>query len=144
MTDHIALGSMLTLLSLFFGAVMWFTLNEILERREDWLRRPPRQGKMFLVIGLVVLCTMGMMTVGVWMWAAMFMWLDIFATLEEATYYSLVAYTTLGLGDVVVPFEWRLLGGMTGTNGFLMFGMMTAVLTDSLRHIRRVQHNLPD
>lgn len=144
MTDQIFIGSLLILVSLFLGAVLWFALNEILESREDWLRRPPRPFKMLAIMGLVVLCTVAMMTVGVWLWAVVFMWLGIFGTLEEAVYYSLVAYTTLGLGDVIVPFEWRLLGGMTGANGFLMFGMMTAVLTDSLRHIRRVQHNLPD
>ena len=65
--------------------------------------------------------------------------------MEEATYFSLVAYTTLGLSETnVMPKEWRLLGGITGANGFLMFGLMTAILTDSLRHIRRVQHNIKD
>lgn len=84
------------------------------------------------------------MTVGVWLWAFVFIHLNIFPSLEEAVYYSLVAYTTLGLGDVVVPVEWRLLGGMTGANGFLMFGLLTAMLTDALRHIRRIQHDLSD
>lgn len=144
MTDQIVIGSLLTLVSLFLGAALWFGLNEFLERREEWLRKTNNPMKMFAVIGLVVLCTMSMMTIGVWLWAVVFMVLGIFPTFEEGVYYSLVAYTTLGLGDVIVPFEWRLLGGMTGANGFLMFGMMTAVLTDSLRHIRRVQHNLPD
>jgi hypothetical protein len=68
--------------------------------------------------------------------------MTVFPTMEEAVYYSLVAYTTLGLGDVVVPKDQRLLGGMTGANGFLMFGLMTAMLTDTLRQMRRVQHSL--
>lgn len=144
MFEQIFLGSVITLFSLFVGAVLWFALNEILEGHEGWLRRPPRTAKMFMVIILVVVCTMFMMTFGVWLWAGVFVYLDIFHTLEESVYYSLVAYTTLGLGDVIVPFEWRLLGGMTGANGFLMFGLMTAVLTDALRHIRRVQHDLSD
>lgn len=144
MFDQIFLGSAITLISLLLGALLWFALNEVLETHEEWLRGPPKAPRMFLIIGGVVLGTMLMMTMGVWIWAGLFYWLSIFPTLEEAFYYSLVAYTTLGLGDVVVPQEWRLLGGMTGANGFLMFGLMTAVLTDSLRHIRRVQHDLPD
>jgi hypothetical protein len=64
--------------------------------------------------------------------------------MEEAVYYSLVAYKTLGIGDVSVPQEQRLLSGMTAANGFLMFGIMTAMVTDTLRHVRRVQHDLRD
>ena len=50
----------------------------------------------------------------------------------------------LGDGDVIIPQEQRLLGGMTGANGFLMFGLMTAMLTDTLRDVRGVQQKLRD
>lgn len=123
---------------------MWWLLNEILETMEPWIQRPPHAAKSFVVILMVVLATMAMMTLGVWLWALVFQQMAIFNSLEEAVYYSLVAYTTLGLGDVTMPEEQRLLGGMTGANGFLMFGLMTAMLTDTLRHIRRVQHKLRD
>ncbi len=123
---------------------MWWILNEVIFRMEPWLRRSPHHVKSFVVILMVSIVTMAMTTFGVWLWALVFVKMAIFETLEEAVYYSLVAYTTLGLGDVVVPKEQRLLGGMTGANGFLMFGVMTAMLTDTLRHVRRVQHNLRD
>ena len=93
---------------------------------------------------MVVVSTMSMMTFGVWLWAIVFKQMAVFSTMEEAVYYSLVAYTTLGIGDVSVPQEQRLLGGMTAANGFLMFGIMTAMVTDTLGHVRRVQHNLRD
>ena len=54
------------------------------------------------IISLAV-STMTMTTFGVWLWALVFKEMSVFTTLEEAVYYSLVAYTTLGLGDVVVP-----------------------------------------
>ena len=135
---------MITVASLSSAAVLWWFLNGVLERMEPWLRRPPHSGKSFVVIMMVVFSTMAMMTFGVWLWALVFTYIDVFDTLEEAVYYSLVAYTTLGLGDVVVPREQRLLGGMTGANGFLMFGLMTAMLTDTLRHVGRVQRNVRD
>ncbi len=144
MFDQLLLGSAITLVSLIGGAVMWWALNEVLLWMEPWLRRPPFPAKSFVVILMVVVSTMAMMTMGVWLWAIVFRQMSVFASLEEAVYYSLVAYTTLGLGDVVVPQEQRLLGGMTGANGFLMFGLMTAMLTDTLRHVRKVQHNLSD
>ena len=139
MFDQLILGSCITLVSLVGGAVLWWVLNETLERMEPWLRRPPYLVKSFVVILMVVISTMSMMTLGVWLWAIVFTLTAVFPTLEAAVYYSLVAYTTLGLGDVIVPQEKRLLGGMTGANGFLMFGLMTAMLTDTLRHVRRMQ-----
>jgi hypothetical protein len=123
---------------------MWWGLNEVLHRMEPWLRRPNHHIKSFVVILMVAVSTMTMTTFGVWLWALVFKEMSVFTTLEEAVYYSLVAYTTLGLGDVVVPQKQRLLGGMTGANGFLMFGLMTAMITDTLRHIRRVQGHLLD
>lgn len=123
---------------------MWWLLNEVLLWMEPWLRRPPHPIKSFVVILMVVLSTMSMMTFGVWLWAFVYLQIEVFGALEEAVYYSLVAYTTLGLGDVAIPRDQRLLGGITAANGFLMFGLMTAMLTDTLRHVRKVQHNLRD
>lgn len=144
MLNQLLLGSAITLISLTGAALVWWVLNEALLWMEPWLRRPPKPAKSLIVILMAVIATMTMMTLGVWLWAVIFTQMLVFDSLEEAVYYSLVAYTTLGLGDVVVPQEQRLLGGMTAANGFLMFGLMTAMLTDTLRHIRRVQHNLRD
>lgn len=144
MFNQLLLGSAITLISLTGASLVWWVLNEALLWMEPWLRRPPKPAKSLLVIFMAVIATMTMMTLGVWLWAIIFTQMLVFSSLEEAVYYSLVAYTTLGLGDLVVPHEQRLLGGMTGANGFLMFGLMTAMLTDTLRHIRRVQHNLRD
>jgi hypothetical protein len=62
--------------------------------------------------------------------------LGIFETLEEAVYFALVSYTTLGFGDVLLEKEWRLLSGMAAANGLLNFGLLTALLVEALRHIR--------
>ncbi|QJF51197.1 potassium channel family protein [Roseobacter ponti] len=144
MFAQLLLGSAITLVSLIGAALVWWVLNEALLWMEPWLRRPPMPAKSLIVVFMAVLATMAMMTLGVWLWAATFVYMLVFSSLEEAVYYSLVAYTTLGLGDVVVPRDQRLLGGMTGANGFMMFGLMTAMLTDTLRHVRRVQRNLRD
>ncbi|MDJ0639174.1 MAG: ion channel [Paracoccaceae bacterium] len=144
MLHQLLLGSLITLASLVGAALGWWVLNEALLKMEPWLKRPPRPIKTFVVIFMVVFSTMIIMSFGVFLWAAVYAQMSVFATWEEAIYYSLVAYTTLGLGDVIVPQEQRLMGGMTGANGFLMFGLMTAMLTDTLRHVRRVQRNLRD
>lgn len=136
---QLLIGFAITLVSLVGATLIWWILTEAILRFEPWLAAPPRVIKTFFAIFLVVISTMAIMAFGVFLWAATFMQAAVFSTWEEAVYYSLVAYTTLGLGDVVIPHGQRLLGGMTGANGFLMFGLLTAMLTDALRHIRRVQ-----
>jgi hypothetical protein len=139
MLIQILLGTIITFSSVIVGAVMWWLLIRTLRRAEPWVRRPPYAIKTITVICLVVTWTMVVVMVGVGIWAMVFIAIDTFDTVEEAIYYSLVAYTTLGLGDVVVPLNWRLLGGMVGANGFLMFGLLTAMLTDTLRDMRRMR-----
>lgn len=80
-----------------------------------------------------------MITASVWIWALAFLWLDLFPTLEEAVYFSLVAFTTLGFGDVLLPRDWRLLSGMAAANGLLNFGLLTAMLVETMRTLRRGQ-----
>ena len=45
--------------------------------------------------------------------------------LPSAIYFSAVTYTTTGYGDVVLPLEWRLLGGVEALTGILMCGWST-------------------
>jgi hypothetical protein len=81
-------------------------------------------------------------TLGVWVWAGAYFWLGAFPTLEESVYFSIVAYTTLGLGDVVLPQAWRILAGMEAANGFINFGLLCALFIEALRQIRLNQFEL--
>ena len=53
--------------------------------------------------------------------------------MQKAVYFSFVTITTLGFGDIILPVEWRILSGMTAANGFLVIGMMSAVVLETLR-----------
>ena len=44
---------------------------------------------------------------------------------QAALYFSAVTYTTTGYGDLVLPEEWRLLGGVEALTGILMCGWST-------------------
>ncbi len=88
---------------------------------------------------VTALWVLGTVTVGVWLWAAALLWLDVFHTLEVSVYFSLVAFTTLGFGDVLLPLEWRLLSGMAAANGLLLMGLLTAMLVEVLRDLRLAQ-----
>jgi len=46
--------------------------------------------------------------------------------LASALYFSAVTYTTTGYGDLLLPKEWRLIGGVEALTGILMCGWSTA------------------
>ncbi len=47
--------------------------------------------------------------------------------LSTAFYFSMVTYTTTGYGDVVLPPEWRMVGGVEALTGILMCGLSTGL-----------------
>ncbi|MEM9422061.1 MAG: potassium channel family protein, partial [Pseudomonadota bacterium] len=59
------------------------------------------------------------------------------ATFEEALYFALTTYTTLGFGDIVPTQDWRLLTGASSANGLLLFGLSAAVLVDATERLRQ-------
>jgi hypothetical protein len=61
-------------------------------------------------------------------WAHFYIWQHCFPDRETAYYYSLMSYTTVGYGDVVIASPWRLMGGMEAMAGVLLFGWSTACL----------------
>ena len=58
-------------------------------------------------------------------WAAFYSWKGAMAGMQSALYFSAVTYTTTGYGDLVLPPEWRLLGGIEALTGILMCGWST-------------------
>ena len=51
------------------------------------------------------------------------------ASFEEAVYFSVVTFTTLGYGDITLAeHDWRLLSGAEALNGILLVGWSTAIL----------------
>ncbi len=67
-------------------------------------------------------------TVQVWSWAAAFVLLDAIPNLSDAIYFSLVTYTTLGYGDIIVSSQFRIFAAMAAVTGLLNFGLSTAFL----------------
>ena len=67
-------------------------------------------------------------TVSVWLWAGALLWLGGLPHLADAVYFSLVTYTTVGYGDVVLSSDHKIFGAMASVSGLLNFGVSTAFL----------------
>lgn len=61
-------------------------------------------------------------------WAVLFIVLGEFSQFETALYHSIVNFTSLGYGDIVMDEQWRLLGALEAANGVLMFGLTAGLL----------------
>jgi hypothetical protein len=72
-------------------------------------------------------------TINVWVWALVFLAVGAIHNLEPAVYFSLTSFTTLGIGDIALDPNWRLLSGLTAANGFLSFGWSTAYMVELVR-----------
>lgn len=136
---QIAVGTGLLMTNILVAAVAAMALEVMFQYAHPWMLREPHRPKLVLMIAGVSLWVLGVITAGVWVWALAFVELGAFATLEESVYFALVVFTTLGLGDVILPMEWRLLSGMAAANGFLNFGLLTALLIEALRQTRLAQ-----
>jgi hypothetical protein len=132
MVLQIALGTGVLVLNVLIMALAAFLLEVAFRRVHPWLVAPPQRSKLLLMLVGVCLWVLGVITIGVWVWALMLTNVGAFSTLEEAVYFSIVAFSTLGLGDVVPHPEWRILAVMAAVNGFLSFGLM-------LRQVRLAQ-----
>ncbi|OYW61834.1 MAG: metal transporter [Rhodobacterales bacterium 17-64-5] len=142
MLTQIALGSGLLLVNVLVMAMAAFFLEVAFRRAHPWLVAPPQRPKLLLMLVAVCLWVLAVVTTGVWIWALAFNMLGAFATLEASVYFAMVAFTTLGLGDIVAPQEWRILSVMAAVNGFLSFGLLTALLVEALRQVRLAQLEL--
>lgn len=141
MVFQIAIGTGLMMLSLLVGGLGIWAMEAGFSRFHGWLVREPHRPKLLLVMLAVSFVVLGIITAGVWIWALAFYALGIFVTLESSVYFSLVSFTTLGFGDLLLPQDWRLLSGMAAANGLLNFGLLTALLVEALRHVRLRQMN---
>ncbi len=79
-------------------------------------------------------------SVSLWLWAILFLFLGEFESLVDALYFASVSATTLGYGDVLLSESWKLLSGFIAANGLVLFSLNTAFLFEVLRRIDSGAH----
>jgi hypothetical protein len=108
-----------------FVAGILFEILVALERRH--VIKSTFFGVVSTLIGVMVIMLAGnflQMT----LWGGVFFAFGEYADFATAFYHSVVNFTTLGYGDLVMSEGRRLLGALEAANGVLMFGLTTGFL----------------
>jgi hypothetical protein len=130
---QLAIGSLVIALTVAFQAEMFNLLSSRFESMLQSFRRILHRFAHTGVIICAVLFILFVQTVNVWLWAAVFRLAGAFDSFEPSLYFSLVAFSTLGFGDITLGPDWRLMSGLTAANGFLSFGWSTAYMVELVR-----------
>jgi hypothetical protein len=71
-------------------------------------------------------------------WAVVYRLIGVVPDFETAFYFSFVAFTTVGFGDVTLAPPWRILSAMEAADGMLLFGWSTAFLFAVVQRVWRL------
>jgi len=128
MSTGLVLGLLTTTVCLmiqciFVGAMMQVIF--LLEARE-LLKPSIYRAVSVLTISMLGLFIGNLLQISIW--SILFYSIGEFSTVYAAFYHSIVNFTTLGYGDVVMSEKFRLLGGIQALNGSLMIGLTTGFL----------------
>jgi len=89
----------------------------------------------FALLVLLFVLIFALHALEVVVWAVAYWLIEALPTMEEAVYFSLSSYTTVGYGDVVLGLHWRILGAAEAAVGVLLLGWSTALLFGVIQHL---------
>lgn len=136
MTMQLLFGSALISLTILIHVGFTAAIELGMKREHLW---PGEDASFIRFVTLLVTMTLLLLlsiSLCVWLWALCLLWLGVFHDAETSVYFSMVSFTTLGFGDIVLDKQWRILSGLMGANGLIIFGLTTAVLVDFLSRFR--------
>ncbi len=112
---------------------MMLALSAVERQRGD-LKHRLRRTHVYWISGIVLLMFL-VSLVEVLVWAVAYLVLNAIEGFEQALYFSMVTFTTLGYGDVVLEEGRRLLASFEAANGIIMFGWTTAIVIYAVQRI---------
>jgi len=108
-----------------FGTAVW---SQLLVRNSTYLGKAYHLLKVLVVTSALFLL---LHLIEIMLWAITYRQMVApieLKSFEEAFYFSIVTFTTLGYGDITLSEQWRILSGVEAVNGILLVGWTTALL----------------
>ncbi len=128
MTQQIAAGALLLVITTVIHAVAMRLAYYGTEwaHAERWKLRRAWTRTILTAVFVLIMFLAGVLEAVIWAWT--YLSVGAFESFEPALYFSLVTFTTLGFGDVVLDPSWRVLSAIEAANGTIMFGWTTALI----------------
>ena len=128
MLTEIAIAAAIVSVCLMIHLTGILLMAEWLFQWRDAIQRAPTR-KLFALL-IVTLCggILLLHLIQTALWAVYYYTQSLFSDFETSLYFSMVSFTTLGYGDVLLPKRWRLLGVIEGFSGVLLCGISTAFI----------------
>jgi len=135
MIQQLIIGSIVLCATILIHTGFFFAALSAEDQFRALTRKMSVSGRLRIATITAALWFVAAHTVEVWLWTFVYLWLGAFATIEEAVYFTLVTFTTLGYGDVILAVEHRLLSGFTAVNGLILVGLTTAFFIEIYRSL---------
>ena len=103
-------------------------MAEWLLRRREYLEQTAGRKHFALMVIMLFGGIMFLHVIQTSLWAVFYYTQGLFNDFETSLYFSMVSFTTIGYGDVLLPQRWRLLGVIEGFSGVLLCGISTAFI----------------
>ena len=123
---QVAIGSALLILTVIIHSA--FTLVAVKAFGGGRLERMNRSWMRTTAVAALVLLMFFATIIHASIWATSYLAVGAIQSFEEALYFSMVTFTTLGYGDITLAESWRLLAAFEAANGCIMFGWTTALV----------------
>lgn len=134
MAVNLLLGGFMMLLTAMIHGVVTRIILKINERKDSSRGEREILNKLIWLVVIVLLLLIVTMLDSV-LWMSCYMQIGAFSLHEEALYFSIVTFSTLGYGDVILNEEWRLLASVQALNGVIILGWTTALLLATVQRI---------
>lgn len=138
--QQILWGSLFLVICLIIQVSFLALAEMTMDRVSSWLSRKSRARHVVAAFVLALGFIVSSHTAQIWIWAVVYVWFDVLPGWNPAIYFSLVTYTSLGYGDIVLAPGVRIFSGFAAITGMLGFGISTAYLVSLMNRLPTRNH----
>ena len=131
MFNNILIGCLLIIITTMIHTIITRIVLTIVQKKQSMQSPFRRIVHVDVVILIIIMATL----IESAAWAATYIYVGSIQQFEEALYFSLVTYSTLGYGDVTLDSSHRLLSAFEAANGVIMLGWSTAIVVAVIQKV---------
>ncbi len=128
MGKDIWLGAILIVITIIIHALLTRLVIFIGHKRSDPNNKLPNYLSKEYRIATAIMIIFTASMIEAIIWAAAYVWVGALDLFDDALYFSIVTFTTLGYGDITLNESWRLLASYQAAIGIIVFGWSTAIV----------------